>query len=105
MEEVLESTLLLLPDSSFEDSLASSAFLFFPPDQIFCLGLQGSLGFFTGLNKFNSVSPVLLRMKSLKIRRWDKNVNYVFNCYLVRSSFLTSLNKFELFTERALPWL
>ena len=76
MEEVLESSLFLLLDSSFDDSLASSAFLFPPtpapapdpdPDQIFCFGLQGSLCFFSGLNKVNSVSPVLLMMKSLKI--------------------------------------
>ena len=80
MEEVLQSALFLLLDSSFDDSLASSAFLFFsffPPDQIFCFGLQGSLCFFPGLNKFNSVSPVLLMMKSLKKISRCKNVNYV----------------------------
>lgn len=78
MEDVFESTLFLL-DSSLEDSLASSAFLFFSffPDQIFCLGLQGSFCFFSGLNKLNSVSPVLLMIKSLKIFVSSKNVNYV----------------------------
>ena len=79
MEEVvLESTFFLL-DSSFEDNLASSAFLFFSffTDQIFCFGLHGSLCFFSGLNKLNSVSPVLLVIKSLKKCFYCKNVNYV----------------------------